>query len=77
METSNLLDAEIKTLVVRMLKEMNEDNNPVLIKKTQSKIKDKLIGMKNNLQGINSRVDEAENQISDLQYKEAKKCHSE
>ena len=33
--------------------------------------------MKNNLQGINSRVDEAENQISDLQYKEAKNAQSE
>ena len=27
---------------------------------------------KNNLQGNNSRVDEAENQISDLEHKEAK-----
>ena len=29
--------------------------------------------MKNNLQGTNSRVDDAKNQISDLEYKEAKK----
>ena len=29
--------------------------------------------MKVNLQGINSRVDEAKNQISDLEYKQAKK----
>ena len=28
--------------------------------------------MKNNLQGINSRVDEANNQINDLEHKEAK-----
>ena len=28
--------------------------------------------MKNNLQGINSRVDEANNQISNLEYQEAK-----
>ena len=28
--------------------------------------------MKNNIQGINSRVDVAKNQISDLKYKEAK-----
>ena len=27
----------------------------------------------NNLQGINSRMDEAENQINDLEHKEAKK----
>ena len=33
--------------------------------------------MKNNLQGINSTVDEAENQISNLEYKEAKNTQSE
>ena len=36
-------------------------------------MKDTLIKINNNLQGINSRVDEAENQISNLEYKEAKK----
>ena len=39
--------------------------------KNQSKMKDRLNEM-NNLQGINSRVDEAENQISNLEHKEAK-----
>ena len=34
-------------------------------------MKDTLIEIKNNLQGNNSRVDEAENQI-DLEHKEAK-----
>ena len=29
--------------------------------------------IKNNLQGINCRVDEAENQNNDLEYNEAKK----
>ena len=33
--------------------------------------------MKVNLQGINCRVGEAENQISDLEYKEAKNTQSE
>ena len=33
-------------------------------------MKDTLTEMKNNLQDINSRVDEAENQISNLEYKE-------
>ena len=42
------------------------------IKKDQSEMKDTLTETKNNLQGINSRVDEAENQISNLEYKEAK-----
>ena len=36
-----------------------------------------LTEMKNNLQGINSKVDEAENQISDLECKEAKNTQSE
>ena len=35
-------------------------------------MKDILIEMKKNLQGFNSRVHEAKNQISDLEYKEAK-----
>ena len=35
-------------------------------------MKDTLTEMKNNLQGINSRVDEAETQINDLEHKEAK-----
>ena len=40
-------------------------------------MKDILIEIKNNLQGINSRVDEAKNQINDLEYKEAKNNQSE
>ena len=52
MEIGNLLDAEFKTLVIRMLKELSENLNS--IKKIQSQIKDTLIEIKNNLQGINS-----------------------
>ena len=70
MEISNLSDAEFKTLVIRMLKELSGDPNS--IKKIQSEMKDTLIEVKNNLQGNNSRVDEAENQINDLEHKEAK-----
>ena len=40
METSNLLDAEFKTLVKRKLKELSEDLNS--IKKIQSEKKDTL-----------------------------------
>ena len=58
-----------------MLSELNE--NLISIKKDQSEIKDTLTEMKNNLQGINSRVHEAENQISDLEYKETKNTQSE
>ena len=41
------------------------------IKRDQSEMEDTLTEKKNNLQGINSRVDDAENKNSDLKYKEA------
>ena len=53
-----------------MLKELSEDFNN--IKKIQSEMKDTIIEIKNNLQGNNSRVEEAVNQINDLEHKEAK-----
>ena len=68
MEISNLPDAEFKTLVIRMLKGLSED-----LYKIQSEMKDTLIEIKNNLQGNNSRRDEAKNQINDLENKEEKK----
>ena len=71
MEISNLSDAEFKTMVIRMLKELSEDLNR--IKKVQSETKDTLIEIKNNLQGTNSGRDEAENQINDLEHKEENK----
>ena len=74
-EISNVSDVEFKTLVIRMLKELSEDLNS--IKKFQSEMKDTLVEMKNNLQGNNSRMDEAENQINDLEHKEAKNNQSE
>ena len=40
-------------------------------------MKDTLIEIKNNLQGNNSRVDEAKNQINDLGHTEAKSNQSE
>ena len=52
---------------IRMLKELNEDFSS--IKKIQSETKDSVIEIKNNLQGNNSRVDEAKNQINDLEHK--------
>ena len=75
MEISNLSDAEFKTLVIMMLKELSEDLSS--IKKIQSETKDSLIEMKNNLQGNNSRVDETKNQINDLEHKEEKDIQSE
>ena len=45
--------------------------------KTQSETKDTLNEKKNYLQGNNSRMDEAKNQINYMEYKEAKKHQSE
>ena len=75
MEISNISNAEFKTLVIQTLKELNEDLNT--IKKIQSETKDTLTEIKNNSQGNNNRVNEAENQINDLEYKEAKNNQSE
>ena len=75
MEISNLSDTEFKTLVIRMLKELSEDLSS--IKMIQSEMKDTLTEIKNNLQGNNSRTDEAENQINDLEHKEVKNNQSE
>ena len=74
MEISNISETQFKTLVIRMLKELSEDLNS--IKKIQSEVKDSVIEIKNHLQG-NNRVDEAENQISDLEYNETKNNQSE
>ena len=75
MELNNLSDAEFKTLVIRMLKELSEDLNS--IKNIQSEMKDTRIEIKNNLQANNSRVDEDKNQINDLEHKEPKNNQSE
>ena len=75
MEVRNLSDIEFKTLVIRMLRKVSEDL--ISIKKIQSEMKDTLIEIKNNLQGNKSRMDEAENQINDLEHKEEKNNKSE
>ena len=75
MDISNLSDAEFKTLAIRMLRELSDEFSSM--KKIKSEMKDTLIEIKNNLQGNNSRVDEAENQINDLERKEAKNNHAE
>ena len=72
MEISNLSDAEFKTVVIRMLKELREGLSGM--EKVQAEMKDTLFEIKNNLnlQGNNGRVDKAENQINDMKHKEAK-----
>ena len=67
MEISNLSDVEFKTLVIKMLNELSDDLRS--INKIWSETKDTLIEIKNNLQGNNSRVNEAENQINDFEDK--------
>ena len=73
METSNL-DAEIKTPIIRMLKDLSEDLKSI---EKESGRNDILIEIMNNLQGINSGVDEAKNRVSNLEYNEAKNNQSE
>ena len=58
-----------------MLMELSEDLSSM--KTIQSEMKDTLVEIKNNFQGDNSRVDEAETQINDLEHKEAKNNQSE
>ena len=70
MEISNLSDAEFKTLVIKMFKELSEDLNS--IKKIQSEMKDMLIEVKNRLQGNNSRVHEAKSQTNDMEQRKKK-----
>ena len=75
MEISNLSDAEFKTLVIRMLKELIGFFNS--IKKTHAEMKVTLSEIKKNLQGINSGGDEAANQINNVEHKEEKIIQSE
>ena len=56
METTNLSDADFKTLVVRMLKELTEYSNS--FKKTQAEREVTLSEIKRNLQGTNRGGDE-------------------
>ena len=73
-EISNLSDVEFETLY-KDAQGTQQDLSS--IKKTQSEMKDTLIEIKNNLQGNNSRMDEAKNQTNDLEHKEAKNSQSE
>ena len=74
-EMSNLSDAEFKTLVIKMLKKLS--GYLTSLKKTQAEMKVTLHEIKKNLQGANSGVDEAENQINDLEHKKGKGIQSE
>ena len=62
MDINNLSDEEFKTPFIKLIKEFSEDLSS--IKKTQSKTKNTLVEIKNNLQGDSSTVDEAKNQVN-------------
>ena len=69
MKRSNLSNAKLKTLVMRMLKELIAYLNS--IKKTQTEMKITLSEIKKKLQG-QSRGDEAENQTNDSDHRNKK-----
>ena len=60
-EITNLSDAALKTVVIRMLKELTEYR-----KNIREEMKVTLSEIKKNLQGTNSGEDEVENQTNDL-----------
>ena len=79
MKTNSLPDAEFKTLVMRMLSNLGEEQmNSVRTltkkwktKKNRSEVTNTVTEMKNTLEGINSRLVEVVDLISDLEYKVA------
>ena len=73
-KTSNLLDSEVKTLIIRMLKELSEKLNSI---RKQVRNKGYTSEIKNNLQGINNRVHEVKNQIRQWEDKKAENTQSE
>ena len=64
-EVANLSDAELKTLVISMLREMIEHGS-----KIKEKVKAMLSEIKQNIQGTNSEGKETRTQINDLEQKE-------
>ena len=65
MEVANLSDAEFKTLVIRMLRELTEHSNNI-----KEEMKVTLNEIKKSPQGTNSEQKEARIQINDLEHKE-------
>ena len=64
-EITNLSDAELKKLVIRMLKELMDYGNNI-----REEMKVTLSEIKKNLQRTNSEEEEAGIQINDLKQKE-------
>ena len=68
-EIANLSDAEFKTLVISMLREMVEYSS-----KIQEKMKAMKSEIKKNIQGTNSEWKETGTQINNLEQKEDINC---
>ena len=69
-EISNRSDAELKTLVIRMLQELTGYFNSI---KKHPHRNEGYANWNNNLQGNHNRINEAKNQIDDLEDKETEK----
>lgn len=76
MEISNLPDKEFKVMIIRMLTELkrsmderreNFKKNIFKKFKNQSELKNAITVMNNTSEGINSRIADAEKQISDME----------
>ena len=69
-EIANLLDAQFKTLVIKMLTKLVES-----VWKPDEKMKPTLRETKENVQGTNSDVKEAGTQINGVDQKEERNIH--
>ena len=74
-EIDNLLDAQFKTLVIRVFQGLTGYFNS--IKKTQGAMKVALCEIKKNLQGTNSVGKETRTQIKGLEHKEERNIQPE
>lgn len=80
MEARNLSDREFKVLVIRMLKELRENNNSMkknleTMKNNQAEMKNAISEIQNSLEGVVNRLNEAEDRICKLGAK-IEKNHS-
>ena len=70
MEITNLADAEFKTLVIRMLRELEYSKQTNKQTNEEEEMKVTLSKIKNNLQETNRDGKEARIQTNDLEHKE-------
>ena len=90
MEVNKLSDIEFKRMDIKILKELTDNYKKLretynsvkkeietINKKKQKEINNKNLEIKNTLEGITSRQDEAENQITELEDKGEKNTKQE